>query len=179
MRLNRPRREDPPVLPLDTAPADAVHHRWLLPALVWAPFVSLFVFAAAFWGGDTYSHALFHVFALALLGWALIELRRIARMRSTRRLRRVLTVVLFVSLPLAILGHGVELVTALVRLVEEGWANVDTDDIFEEGAHAWAANITVPMMMISMLSALALVVVTTVQRRKGSDPVELEVHGRG
>ena len=158
MRRNRPWREDPPVLPLDTAPSRVVHRRWLLPALVWAPFMSLFVFAAAFWGGDTYTHVLFHVLALTLLGWALIELRRTARLRSTSRLRRFLTFVLFVSLPLAILGHGVELVTALARLGEEGWANVDTDDIFEEGVHAWAANVTVPMMMISMLTALALVI---------------------
>jgi hypothetical protein len=179
MRRNRPWREDPPVLPLDTAPSRVVHRRWLLPTLVWAPFMSLFVFAAAFWGGDTYSHVLFHVFALTLLGWALIELRRTARVRSTSRLRRVLTFVLFVSLPLAILGHGVELVAALVRLVEEGGANVDTDDIFEEGVHAWAANVTVPMMMLSMLTALALVIVTTVQRRKGGDHAEPEVHSLG
>ena len=163
------------MLPPDTAPAPVVDRRWRLLALIWAPFVSLFVFAAGFWGGDTYSHVLFHVLALALLGWALTELRRTARLFSTGRLRRVLTLVLFVSLPLAILGHGVELITALVRLVNEGWAHVDTDDIFEEGPHAWAANITVPMMMISMLSALALVIVTTVQRRKDSEPVEREM----
>jgi hypothetical protein len=51
------------------------------------------------------------------------------------------------------------------RLVDEDWANVETDDIFEEGLHAWAANLTVPMMMISMLAALALFVVTVVQGR--------------
>lgn len=117
---------------------------------------------------------LFHVLALTLLAWALIELRRTARLLPTGRLRRVLTLVLFVSLLLAMVGHGVELVAAMARLVEEGWANVDTDDIFEEGVHAWAANLTVPMMMISMLTALALVVVTTVHRRHGSDHVELE-----
>jgi hypothetical protein len=174
MRRNRPRREDPPMPPVDTAPSCVVHRRWLLPALVWAPFLSLFVFAAAFWGGDTYSHVLFHVLALTLLAWALIELRRTARLLPTDRLRRVLTLVLFVSLALAIGGHGVELVAAMARLVEEGWANVDTDDIFEQGVHAWAASLTVPMMMISMLTALAVVVVTTVHRRKGSDHVEPE-----
>lgn len=155
--------------PFETAPSPVVHRRWLLVALVWAPFVSLFVFAAAFWGGDTYSHVLFHAFALTLLGWALIELRRTAPLRSTGRLRRVLTMVLFFSVPLAILGHGVELVAAVARLVEEGWANVDTDDLFEEGVHAWAANVTVPAMMISMLTALALVLLTTYPRRKGND----------
>ena len=164
------------MLPSDTARSRVVHRRWLLPALVWAPFVSLFVFAAAFWGGDTYSHVLFHVVALTLMGWALVELRRNACLLPTSRLRRVLTLVLFVSLPLAILGHAVELVAALARLVEEGWANVETDDIFEEGVHAWAANVTVPMMMISMLTALALVIVTTVQRRLGGDLVEPDMY---
>lgn len=117
---------------------------------------------------------LFHILALALLGWALIELRRTARLPSTSRSRRVVTLVLFASLLLAIMGHVVELVTALARLVEEGWANVDTEDIFEEGLHAWAAKLTVPMMMLSMLTALALVIVTTVQHRKGTDSVDLE-----
>jgi hypothetical protein len=163
------------MVPAHTGPSDVVDRRWLLLALVWAPFLSLFVFAAAFWGGDSYSHVLFHVLALALLGWAFAELRA-ARPPSTSRSRRVLTLLLSVSLPLAILGHGVELVMSVVRLVEEGWANVDTDDIFEEGVHAWAANITVPMMLLSMLTTLALVIVTAVQRRRGSDTVETEAH---
>lgn len=163
------------MLPARAGPSHVVRRRWLLLALVWAPFLSLFVFAAGFWGGATYSHVLFHVLALALLGWAFAELRT-ARLSSASRSRRVLTLVLSVSLPLAILGHGVELVTAVVRLVDEGWANVDTDDIFEEGVHAWAANLTVPMMLLSMLTTLALVIVTAVERRRGNDTVELEAH---
>jgi hypothetical protein len=156
-----------------TDPSHVVSRLWLLLALVWAPFLSLFVFAAAFWGGDTYSHVLFHVLALALLGWAFVELRAV-RVTSTSRIRRVLTLVLSASLPLAILGHGAELVTAVARLVEEGWANVDTDDVFEEGVHAWVANFTVPMMMLSMLTTLALTIVITIQGRRGSDTFERE-----
>jgi hypothetical protein len=161
------------MLTVRTAPSHVVNRRWLLLALVWAPFLSLFVFAAPFWGGDTYSHVLFHVLAIILLAWAFVEVRTV-RLSSTNRTRRVLTLVLSVSLPLAILGHGAELVTAVARLVDEGWANVDTDDIFEEGPHASVANITVPMMMLSMLTSLALVIITAVQGRRGSDTVEVD-----
>lgn len=173
MRSEPRRREHSPMLRPDPVPSHAANRRWLLLALVWAPFLSLFVFAGAFWGGDTYSHVLFHVLAIGLLGWAFAELRS-GRVSSSSRTQRVLTRVLFVSLPLAIVGHGAELVTAVARLVEEGWANVDTEDLFEEGVHAWVANITVPTMMISMLTTLALVFATAVHRRKGSDRVELE-----
>jgi hypothetical protein len=160
------------MLNIDAASSRVTDRPWLIVALVWTPFVSLGVFAAAFWGGDSYSHVLFHVVAVTLLGWAWVELRRSEHLLSTGRLQRVLIRVLIASLPLAIVGHTVELVTALVRLVEEGWANVDTEDIFEEGVHSWVANLTVTMMMISMLSALALALATAVQRRHGSDPAE-------
>lgn len=142
----------------DRTERTGVPARWTLPALVWIPFLSLFVFAAAFWGGDTYSHVLFHVVALALLLVALTRLRAL-RTVGGRRLGRAAAVVLSVSVPLAIVGHAVELAAAVVRLVDEGWANVDTDDLFERGVHAWAANVTVPMMMTSMLVSVALAVV--------------------
>jgi uncharacterized metal-binding protein len=144
------------MLTTDSPRARLTHRRWRLLALIWTPFISIFVFAAAFWGGDTYSHVVFHVLAIGLLGGALIELRRHRSLIAAGLVGRALTGILAVSLPLAILGHTAELVTAVARLADEDWANVDTDDLFETGMHATAANVTVPTMMISMLSVLIL-----------------------
>lgn len=151
--------------------------RWLLFALIWIPFVSLFVFAAPIWGGDTYSHVAFHVFALVLLVKACREVWS-ARSDAPTRAQRVLTWSLSVTVPLAVVGHAIELVTAVVRLVDEGWANAETEDIFTDGSHALAANLTVPMMMLSMLAVLTLVVVTAAQRTRGVEPADADTYIR-
>lgn len=150
-----------------------MNRRWLLLVLIWAPFASLFIFAAPFWGGDTYSHVLFHALALALLVWAFAHVRA-ARSAAVGRSQRLLVLVLPFSLPLAILGHFVEFITAVVRLVDEGGANVATDDIFEDGLHALAANITVPAMLLSMITALVLVIVTVVHGRASREALDAE-----
>ncbi len=165
MRRAPARHEDPRMQLAHPSPAvPSMNRRWLVLALVWAPFVSLFVFAAPIWGGDTYSHVVFHVVALGLLGWAFSQIRA-NRSPANGPTERILVLVLSISVPLAILGHSLELVAAGARLIDEGWANVETDDIFVEGPHSWAANLTVPMMLVSMLTALVLVAVTAIQRR--------------
>jgi hypothetical protein len=64
-----------------------------------------------------------------------------------------------------------ELVTAVVRLAEDGWVNKDTADVFVRGPHAVVATLTVPSMMLSMLGALALVAVAAVQGRRRLETV--------
>lgn len=149
-------------------------HRLL--ALVWIPFLSLFLFAAPFWGGDSYVHVLFHVFAVAILAMAAREIWR-RRPNAPTRSQRGLLGVLSVTVPIAIAGHGIELVTAVERLVDEGWANVETEDIFTEGLHAAAANVTVPMMLISMITAAVLAAVTARHRRRDSSTAERSAKG--
>lgn len=140
---------------------------WFLAALVWVPFLSVFAFASL---GDTSAlHITSHLFALALLGPAFVLARRLRREAPTRFRRGVLTV-LVVFLPLSVVGHLLELGTAVVRLAEDGWANRDTADIWVEGPHVWAANLTVPSMMVSMLGTLVLVVATAVAGRRRPAP---------
>jgi hypothetical protein len=137
----------------------------LLLALVWVPFLSIFVFAAPFWGGDSVPHVVFHVVALALIGWGCRTSWEV-RGAESRRVPRILAGVLGVTLALALVGHAAELVSAVVRFAEDGWANAETPDLFEEGPHVWAANLTIPMMMLSMLAVLALIVTDALQRRR-------------
>lgn len=139
--------------------------RYRLLALIWIPFLSLFLFAAPVWGGDSYSHVLFHVFALAVLALGVREIWG-GRAHAPTRAQRTLLGVLSATVPVAMIGHGVELVSSIARLADEGWANVETEDIFTEGAHAAAANVTVPMMLISMVTAVVLVAVTAAQQRR-------------
>lgn len=134
----------------------------LLSALIWTPFVLIFFFAAQ--GDTSFWHIIFHLVALALLGWACLlvwEERRVA----AHRVRRVLVGTLSIVVPLAVLGHLLELATAVVRLAEDGWVNRDTTDLWERGLHLWASNLTIPAMMLSMILALVLVGVTAVERR--------------
>ena len=132
---------------------------WLLATLVWVPFLSVFAFASL---GDTSAlHITSHLFALACLAPASMLALRLRRTAPTRFGRGVLTV-LVVALPLSVAGHLLELVTAVVRLAEDGWTNQDTADIWVEGPHVWAANLTVPSMMVAMLGTLVLVVATAV-----------------
>lgn len=135
---------------------------WFLAALVWLPFLSVFVFASL---GDTSAlHVSSHVLALVLLVPATLLVYRSEAART--RTRRVTLAVLRVSLPLAVVGHALELGTALQRLAADGWVNRDTSDIWVEGPHVWAANVTVPAMLVSMVGVLVLVVSTTWGRRR-------------
>jgi hypothetical protein len=137
----------------------------LVLALTWVPFLSLFAFASpAVSGslGDSYPHIAFHLFSPALLATAFVVTRRFLRTAPTR-LQRVLAGVLVVTLPLAVVGNILELATAVLRFAEDGWVSRPTPDIFETGAHAWAANITVPAHMLSMVTGLVLVVAVAVQ----------------
>lgn len=139
----------------------------LVAALVWAPFLSVFVFAAL---GDTSAlHITSHVLALALLVPAVALVRRFRR-EEPSGLRLLLTRVLLVALPLAVVGHVLELAIALVRLAEDGWVDRDTADIWVAGPHVWAANVTVPSMMASMVAVLVLAVATAVARRRRLEP---------
>ncbi len=135
---------------------------WFLAALVWLPFLSVFVFASQ---GDTSAlHISSHVLALVLLVPATLLVFRAEAGRT--RTQRVTLAVLRVSLPLAVVGHALELGTAVHRLAADGWVNRDTSDIWAEGPHVWAANVTVPAMLVSMVGVLVLVVSTTLARRR-------------
>ncbi len=138
----------------------------VLLALVWTAFVVIFPFAAA--GDTSYLHIGAHLVQLPLLLLATALAWRYRRTAVTRP-QRALGWVLSVSVPAAVVGVGLELVTAVVRLAEDGWVNQDTADVFEEGPHAAVASLTIPSLMISMVAVLALVVVASVRGRR-SEP---------
>ena len=134
----------------------------VLTALVWVPFVSIFGFAAL--GDRSHPHLAFHAFALALLVPAAVLAWRSNREASTRA-QRVLTWVLVVTGPAAVVGHLGELGVAVARYAADGWVDRDTSDLWVSGPHQWAANLTVPAMMLSMVAGLVLVLVVAVQGR--------------
>lgn len=134
--------------------------------LVWAPFVTIFAFASpavvdVF--GDSHPHIVFHVLAALLLVVAVLQLRR-WRPEATTRVQRAASAVLLVTLPLAVVGNLAELVTAVARLADDGWESRLTPDLFETGAHATVAGVTIPAMMLSMLTVTVLVVAVAFQR---------------
>ena len=139
-------------------------------ALVWVPFLSIFVFASQ---GDTSAlHITSHLFALALLVPATAMAWRWRPEAQTTASRWILTL-LSVTLPAAVLGHAGELVVAVQRLAQDGWVNRDTADIWEHGPHVTIANVTIPAVLLSMLLTAALVLVTLLGRR--STDVDREV----
>lgn len=79
-------------------------------------------------------------------------------------------------MPLAVVGHVAELAVAVGRLAADGSVDRDTSDLWVSGPHQWAANLTVPAMMLSMLAVLVLAGATAVQGRRRPEPVTA---GRG
>ena len=139
-------------------------------ALVWAPFLSIFVFASQ---GDTSAlHITSHLFALGLLVPATAMVWRWRPEAPTTASRWILTL-LSATLLVAVLGHLGELVVAVQRLAQDGWVNRDTADIWEHGPHVTISNVTIPAVLLSMLLTAALVLVTLLQRR--STTVDREV----
>ena len=136
----------------------------VLLGLTWASFLLFFVFVPL--GNSSYQHIAFHVTQLPVLGTAAVLAWRVRRDAPTRT-QRALGWVLSVTLPLAFVGIATELVTAVVRLASDGLVNRDTTDIWEGGAHAMAANLSVPAILLSALTAAAFVLVRAVQRRRG------------
>ncbi len=65
----------------------------------------------------------------------------------------------------------VELGIEIDRLRDDGWVNLDTADIWEEGLHFVVASFTVPAMLLSMLVVLALVVATLLGGRCQVEPI--------
>ncbi len=138
-------------------------------ALVWAPFLSIFVFASQ---GDTSAlHIASHLLALALLIPASLLAWRMRSGAPGRASRWILTI-LSVSVPVAVLGHVGELAVAVLRLAEDGWVNLDTADIWEHGPHVTIASVTIPAMMVSMLLTVALVALSLLGRRSTARTVE-------
>lgn len=145
----------------------------LLMTLIWVPFLSIFAFANPALTdriGDSYPHIAFHLVTVALLVVALVVLRRI-RGGNGPRSQRVLTGVLLVTIPLAIVGNLAEFVTAVDRLAADGWESRLTPEMFEEGAHAMAANLTIPALMLSMVSVLVLAGTEAYGRRRRLESV--------
>jgi hypothetical protein len=140
----------------------------VLAALVWVPFLSLFVFAAM--GDRSHPHLAFHVFALVLLVPAAVLAQRL-RQDVTTRIQRVLAWVLAVAVPSAVVGHLLELAVAVSRFAADGWVDRDTSDLWVTGPHQWAANLTVPAMMVAMLASVVLLGATAVQGRRRLEPV--------
>lgn len=138
-------------------------------ALVWAPFLSIFVFASQ---GDTSAlHISSHLLALALLIPASLLAWRMRPEAPTRASRWILTI-LAVSVPVAVLGHAGELAVAVLRLAEDGWVNLDTADIWQHGPHVTISNVTIPAMMLSMLLTVTLGVLSLRGRRSTPRTVE-------
>jgi ABC-type transport system involved in cytochrome c biogenesis permease subunit len=135
----------------------------VLTALVWVPFLSIFGFAAM--GDRSHPHLAFHVVALTLLLPAAVLAQRVRRSAGSRT-QRAAGRVLSVSVPLAVVGHVLELAVAVARFAADGWVDRDTSDLWVSGPHQWAAGLTVPAMMVSMLAALLLLAAVTVGRRR-------------
>lgn len=140
----------------------------LLLALVWASFLVFLPFAAA--GDTSLLHISAHVIQLPMLIFAVLAVWRF-RATATTRTPRVLGWVLSVTLPLAVVAISVELISALVRLGQDGWVNRATPDIWETGVHYWAASLAVPALMLSMLAVLVLVLTSAVQGRRRLESV--------
>ena len=131
-------------------------------ALVWAPFLSIFVFASQ---GDTSAlHISAHLLALALLVPAAVMVWRL-RAAAPSGVRRWTLLLLSVTVPAAVVGHVGELGVAVARLAQDGWVNLDTHDVWEAGPHLWISNLTIPAMMLSMVATVVLVVATALSRR--------------
>jgi hypothetical protein len=94
-----------------------------------------------------------------------------SRQATATRAQQVLIWILSVTVPLAVLGIALELLTAVVRLGQDGWVNRDTADVWVQGPHAVVANLTIPSLMISMLAVLVLVVTVAVQGRRRLESV--------
>ena len=140
----------------------------LMLALIWVSFLLVFPFAAQ--GDTSYLHISAHSLQLPLLGFATALVWR-SRQAAATRAQQVLIWILSVTVPLAVLGVALELLTAVVRLGQDGWVNRDTADVWVQGPHAVVANLTIPSLMISMLAVLVLVVTVAVQRRRRLESV--------
>lgn len=134
----------------------------MLIALVWLPFLMLPAFAA--FGDTSYPHIAFHVLAIPMLVAAFVLGRRLL-VETDSTAQRWMLRALLLFLPLAVVGHAAELATALARFAQDGFVNRNTADVWESGPHFHAANVTIPSMMLAMLTVLALAVVVAVQTR--------------
>jgi hypothetical protein len=142
----------------------------LLWLVTWLPFVVMVLLMIAFstlWEADSVSHIVWHVLYIPLLVIGVIVARRFARDAATRALT-VQGWVLAGLLAIAVAGHLGELLTALVRFGQDGFQNLDTTDLFEdpESSHYKIANITVPAIMLSLLTVVVVTVTAAVQRRR-------------
>lgn len=141
----------------------------MLIALIWLPFLMLPAFAA--FGDTSYPHIAFHVLAIPMLVAAFVLGRRLL-VETDSTAQRWMLRALLLFLPLAVVGHVAELATALARFAQDGFVNRNTADVWESGPHFHAANVTIPSMMLAMVTVLALAVVVAVQTRsrKESSP---------
>ena len=141
----------------------------MLIALVWLPFLMLPAFAA--FGDTSYPHIAFHVLAIPMLVAAFVLGRRLL-VETESTAQRWMLRALLLFLPLAVAGHVAELATALARFAQDGFVNRNTADVWESGQHFHDANVTIPSMMLAMVTVLALAVVVAVQTRsrKESSP---------
>lgn len=138
----------------------------LLVALIWLPFLMLPAFAA--FGDTSYPHIAFHLLAIPMLVAAVVLARRLL-VDTDGTARRWMLRALLLFVPLAVIGHVAELATAIARFAQDGFVNRNTADVWESGPHFHAANITIPSMMLAMVTVLALAVTTAVQRRSGKE----------
>jgi hypothetical protein len=146
----------------------------LLLALVWVPFLSIFLFASpALTGavGDSYPHVVFHVVSPAMLVGAAVVALRHRRAREGAPVVRALLALLVLALAVAVLGNGVELLSALRRLAEDGWVSRLTPDLFEAGSglHSLGATLTIPAHMGALALSLTAAVVEALRARRGAD----------
>lgn len=140
----------------------------LLFGLIWGSFLAVLPFAA--FGDTSVLHISSHLIQLPLLAAATV-LAWHCRRAAVGRARRALTWVLSVTVPVAFVSIAVELGIAIDRLRDDGWVNLDTADIWEEGPHFVVASFTVPAMTLSMLMVLALVVTTLLGGRRQVEPI--------
>ena len=134
----------------------------LLVALIWLPFLMLPAFAA--FGDTSYPHIAFHVLAIPMLVGAVVLTRRLLGETTSTATRWMLRALLL-FVPLAVVGHVAELATAVARFAQDGFVNRNTADVWVSGPHFHAANVTIPSMMLAMITVLVLAVTAAVQGR--------------
>lgn len=130
--------------------------RTLLPLwlTIWLPFATLPWITIA----QYQFHIVFHVlYILILVAASWLSGRFVAR--APTRSQRIAGRVLVVSQVAGLVGHGLELATSLRTLVDDGYAATDSAYLLdEEPFHLWSANLTVPALVIGLVTLLVLTV---------------------
>jgi L-asparagine transporter-like permease len=133
--------------------------------LIWTGTVLPFLLTILNGGPDGWlPHLLFHpayIVFLALGLWGVLSLRRTTESRTVKGLATILVV----AAAAATVGHLGEFIAVLLN---GGFAADET--VFKVDLHLWSANVTVPMVMLAMVLAVAITVAAGLSRSANPGP---------